>query len=90
MTRHELGASISFFTVFSLAPMLLAAISVAGIVFGHDAGTRRVVGELGGLLGEEAAEALEAMIISARDVRLGHHRHNVGVVCSWSWQLAPL
>ena len=76
----SLGASISFFTVFSLAPMLLAAISVAGLVFGHDAAQGAVVGELGGLLGEEAAEALEAMIVSARDVGSGIIGTTVGVV----------
>ena len=52
----SLGASISFFTVFSLAPMLLAAISVAGLAFGHDAAQGAVVGELGGLLGEAAEQ----------------------------------
>ncbi len=76
----SLGASISFFTVFSLAPMLLAAISVAGLAFGHDAAQGAVVGELGGLLGEEAAEALEAMIVSARDIGSGVIGTTVGVV----------
>ena len=76
----SLGASISFFTVFSLAPMLLAAISVAGLVFGHDAAQGAVVGELGGLLGEEAAEALEAMIVSARDIGSGIIGTTVGVL----------
>ena len=75
----SLGASISFFTVFSLAPMLLAAISVAGLAFGHDAAQGAVVGELGGLLGEEAAEALEAMIVSARDIGSGIIGTAVGV-----------
>ena len=39
----RLGSSIAFFTVFSLAPMLLAAIAVAGLVFGREAaqGDRR-------------------------------------------------
>jgi membrane protein len=76
----SLGASISFFTVFSLAPMLLAAISVAGLAFGHEAAQGAVVGELGGLLGEEAAEALEAMIVSARDVGSGIIGTTVGVI----------
>ncbi len=75
----SLGASISFFTVFSLAPMLLAAISVAGLAFGHEAAQGAVVGELGGLLGDEAAEALEAMIVSARDVGSGIIGTTVGV-----------
>jgi membrane protein len=76
----SLGASISFFTVFSLAPMLLAAISVAGLAFGHEAAQGAVVGELGGLLGEAAAEALEAMIVNARDVGSGIIGTTVGVV----------
>jgi len=33
----SLGASITFFTVFSLAPMLLVAIAVAGLAFGREA-----------------------------------------------------
>jgi membrane protein len=44
----SLGASIAFFTVFSLAPMLLAAIAVAGLVFGRDAAQGAIVAELGG------------------------------------------
>ena len=67
----SLGASIAFFTLFSLAPMLLAAIYVAGIAFGHDAAQGAVVGELGGLLGEEAAQAIEAMIVGASDFGSG-------------------
>lgn len=75
----SLGASISFFTVFSLAPMLLAAISVAGLAFGHEAARGAVVGELGGLLGDEAAQALEAMIVSASDFGSGVVGTLVGV-----------
>jgi membrane protein len=67
----SLGASIAFFTLFSLAPMLLAAIYVAGLAFGHDAAQGAVVGELGGLLGEEAAQATEVMIVSASDFGSG-------------------
>ena len=47
----SLGASIAFFTVFSLAPMLLAAIAVAGLAFGREAAQGAIVAELGGLLG---------------------------------------
>ena len=85
----SLGASISFFTVFSLAPMLLAAISVAGLAFGHDAAQGAVVGELGGLLGEEAAKALEAMIVSARDIGSGIIGTTVGVLSRPAGRLVP-
>jgi membrane protein len=61
----SLGAAIAFFTVFSLAPMLLVAIGVAGLVFGQQAAQGAIVQELGGLIGGEASAALEAMIASA-------------------------
>jgi membrane protein len=61
----SLGAAIAFFTVFSLAPMLLVAIGVAGLVFGQQAAQGAIVQELGGLVGGEASAALEAMIASA-------------------------
>ena len=61
----SLGAAIAFFTVFSLAPMLLVAIGVAGLVFGQQAAQGAIVQELGGRVGGEASAALEAMIASA-------------------------
>ena len=67
----SLGASISFFTLFALAPMLLLAISIAGLVYGREAAQGALVGELGGLLGDEAAEAIEALIASASDFGSG-------------------
>jgi membrane protein len=76
----SLGASIAFFTVFSLAPMLLAAIAVAGLAFGREAAQGAIVGELGGLLGKEASAALEAMILSASNVGSGIVGMTVGLV----------
>jgi membrane protein len=76
----SLGASIAFFTVFSLAPMLLAAIAVAGVAFGRDAAQGAIVAELGGLLGKEASSALEAMILSASNVGSGIVGMTVGTV----------
>jgi membrane protein len=63
----SMGAAIAFYTVFSLAPILLAAIAVAGLVFGREAAQGAIVLELGGLLGDTAAEAIEDMIASAAD-----------------------
>ncbi len=67
----SLGASIAFFTVFSLAPMLLAAIAVAGLAFGREAAQGAIVRELGGLIGTSAASAIEALIVSASNVGSG-------------------
>src|SRR4029453_12963812 len=61
------GASIAYFTLFSVAPSLLVVIAVAGLVFGQDAAQGAIVGQLSGLMGQQTAEALEAMIRSASD-----------------------
>lgn len=63
----SLGAAIAFYTLFALAPMLLTAVAVAGLVFGQEAAQGALVGELGGLLGPRGAEALEAMLANTRD-----------------------
>src|SRR5215207_2415330 len=76
----SLGASIAFFTVFSLAPMLLAAVAVAGLVFGREAAQGAIVAELGGLVGEGAAASIEAMIRSASNIGSGIFGTAVGVV----------
>jgi membrane protein len=75
----SLGAAIAFFTVFSLAPILLAAIAVAGLAFGREAAQGAVVGELSGLVGEQAGSAIEAMIASASDVGSGVVGTTVGI-----------
>lgn len=76
----SLGASIAFFTVFSLAPMLLAAIAVAGLVFGREAAQGAIVAELGGMIGTNEASALEAMIVSASNVGSGILGTTIGIV----------
>jgi len=76
----SLGASIAFFTVFSLAPMLLAAIAVAGLAFGREAAQGAIVAELGGLIGSKEASALEAMIASASNFGSGIIGTSVGIV----------
>ena len=76
----SLGASIAFFTVFSLAPMLLAAIAVAGLAFGREAAQGAIVAELGGLIGTNEASTLEAMIASASNVGSGITGMTIGLV----------
>jgi membrane protein len=61
------GASIAYFTLFSVAPTLLVVIAIAGLAFGHDAAQGAIVEQLSGLMGQQTAEALQAMISSASD-----------------------
>lgn len=61
----RLGAALSFYSAFSIAPILVIAIAVAGAVFGYEAARGRIVAELGGLIGHGTASTLETMIDSA-------------------------
>ena len=61
---QSMGAALAYYTVFSIAPLLLIAISVAGLVFGQDAARDSVVIQLQGLMGKAGAEAVQAMLKS--------------------------
>lgn len=61
------GASIAYFTLFSMAPVLLVVIAVAGLVFGQDAAEGAIVAQLSGMMGDATAEALQDMVRSASD-----------------------
>jgi membrane protein len=58
----SMGAALSYYTMFSIAPLLLIVIAVAGLVFGDDAARGAIVGQLQGLMGDEGARAIEGMI----------------------------
>lgn len=61
----RLGASLAYYTLFSIAPMLLIAIVIAGSVFGQDAVRGEVVAQLNTLIGGQSAQALEALLEGA-------------------------
>jgi membrane protein len=56
------GAALAYYTVFSLAPVLLVAIAVAGFFFGEEAARGRVVEQLRGLLGADGATLIEQAV----------------------------
>jgi membrane protein len=62
----NMAAALAYYTVFSLAPILVISIAVAGLVFGQEAAEGNIVGQISGLIGRESALALEAMIAAAR------------------------
>ncbi|UZD55900.1 YihY/virulence factor BrkB family protein [Caldimonas aquatica] len=61
----QLGASIAFYSVFALAPLLVVAITVAGAVFGPEAARGQIVGQIQDLVGPMGARAIEMMIASS-------------------------
>jgi membrane protein len=60
-----LGAALAFYSVFSLGPLIVIAVAIAGLVFGQDAVRGEVGAQLRGLLGDSGAEAVNAMLAGA-------------------------
>ena len=59
------GAALAYYSVFSLGPIIVIAIAVAGLLFGHDAVTEQVMSSIKDMLGETGAKAIEAMLVEA-------------------------
>jgi membrane protein len=59
------GAAIAFYTVTSIAPVLLIVVAIAGLVFGREAAQNAISGQLTGLMGQQTADVLQAAIASA-------------------------
>jgi len=53
----HLGAALSYYTLFSLAPILIVAMSIAGLAFGSEAVRGEIVGQIDGLVGHDGAVA---------------------------------
>jgi membrane protein len=58
----SMGAALAFYTLFSIAPLLLIAISVAGLVFGEQAARGEIMAQIAGLVGPDSARTIEALL----------------------------
>jgi membrane protein len=76
----RLGASLAYYTLFSLAPVLVVAIAIGGLIFGEEAVRGEIVGQIQGLLGREGAEAVQAMLEGAARPSSGVAATAAGVV----------
>ncbi len=75
----SMGAALSYYTLFSLAPLLVIVIAVAGMVFGQEAAQGEIVGQLRAVLGEEGAVAVEGILKAAREPADGAIATLVGI-----------
>ena len=75
-----MGAALSYYTVFSLAPLLLIVVSVAGLVFGEEAARGEIFGQLQRLMGADAAKAIQDLLASVNKPAKGVAATVVGVV----------
>jgi len=71
----RLAASLAYYTLLSLAPLVVLAVFVSGLAFGEDAARGNVARELSGIVGPQAAAGIQAIVDSA-------HRSNAGWLAS--------
>jgi membrane protein len=76
----RLGAAMAYYTVVSIAPLLLVIIAVAALVFGREAAEGAIVLQLTGLVGETAAQAIQEMLQNASKPSTGILAAVLGVV----------
>jgi len=67
----SMGAALSYYTLFSIAPLLIIVIAVAGLFFGADAVRSVIFDQLHALMGEEGAEAVQDMLATASEPSTG-------------------
>lgn len=67
----RLSAALAYYTIFSIAPILVIAISIASLVFGREAAQGQIVQQMGGILGRTSAQALQEMIAKSQNQTSG-------------------
>jgi membrane protein len=78
----RLGASVAYYTLFAIAPILLIAIALAGAVFGGEAVRGEIIGQVDGLIGRDGGAAVQALVEGARRRGSGALAAAVGAVTS--------
>lgn len=76
----RLGAALAFYALFSLAPILVVAVSVAGFVFGREAAQGEIVQQFRGLMSTQGAAAIEIIVQSTNRPVLGAFATTVGLL----------
>ena len=76
----ELAAALAFYTIFSIAPVLLIAVGVASFFLAPETATNRIVGELQNLVGPQGAHAVRQVIESSRGFGKGIWAVSVGII----------
>jgi membrane protein len=74
------GAAIAFYTVTSIAPVLLIVIAIAGLALGRDAAQNALTGQLTGLMGQQTAEVLQSAIANASGTSSGIIATIIGII----------
>jgi membrane protein len=76
----RLGAALAYYTIFSLAPLLLIVIAIAGMAFGKSEAQHQIVQQLHSVMGPTAAKAIEEMLSNAAKPKSGAIATIIGIV----------
>ncbi|MFN4351853.1 MAG: YihY/virulence factor BrkB family protein [Hylemonella sp.] len=76
----SMGAALAYYTLFSLAPLLLIVISVAGLIFGEEAARGEITFQLQSLMGDAGARAVQDLLASVRQPVEGSFATAVGLL----------
>lgn len=76
----SLAAALACYTLLSVAPLMVVAVSIGGMLFGKEAARGQIAGELGAIVGPDAAKAIQSIAANAKDPAPGILSTVVGVV----------
>ena len=76
----SMGAALAYYTVFSIAPLLVIVIAAAALIFGQDAAQAAIIAQASGMIGENGAKAIEGMLASAQKPKQGAIASTLGIL----------
>jgi len=76
----SMGAALAYYTAFSLAPLLVIVIAIAGLTVGHDVAQSAILAQLTNLLGDAGGQAVEGMLRATSDLGHGVVTLAIGVI----------
>lgn len=76
----RLGAALAYYTIFSLAPLLVIMIGVASLIFGQEAAQGQITAQINHLVGEKGGEAIQAMVENANRSDNGGFATGLGIL----------
>lgn len=76
----RLAAALAFYTLLSIAPLTVLSVAIAGLAFGDEAARGQIAGQIGHVVGPQAAEAIQSMAASAQTPASGIVSSIIGIV----------
>lgn len=80
---HEalrLGAALAFYSILSLAPLMILVVGIVAVVFGRSTAHDQIIGQVEGMVGKEGGSAIRAMIEHAQKPATGVFASIVGII----------